>query len=299
MAIKLRRLSSEPVLKPEADHDWEAGAVFNCAAIYDRGFVHLIYRATDISSNGEDGKYINNLGYAASTDGIHFNRMEVPILINDVQQELRGPEDPRIVKINDRFFMVYTGYGGRFNKDYRISLAVSENLIEWERLGVMLDEPNKDATLFPEKINGKYVLLHRRPPSIWIALSDDLTGWQDHRIVAEPIEGSSWESKKIGIAGPPFRTKNGWLLIYHGVSQENRYSLGVMLLDLEDPSKVIARQRGPILEPELEWEINGHVPNVVFSCGQAVIDNRVLVYYGGGDTVIGVAEMLLDDIRKI
>jgi len=212
---------------------------------------------------------------------------------------LRGPEDPRIVKINDGFFMVCTGYGGRFEKDYRISLAVSENLIEWKRLGVMLDEPNKDATLFPEKINDKFILLHRRPPSIWIAFSDDLTGWQDHRIVAKPIEGSRWESKKIGIAGPPFRTKNGWLLIYHGVSQDNIYSLGLMLLDKEDPTKVIARQKEPILEPELEWEINGHVPNVVFSCGQVVINNRVLVYYGGGDTVIGVAEMLLDDIGRI
>ncbi len=299
MAIKLRRLSSEPVLKPRAGQPWEAGAVFNCAAIYDRDLIHLIYRATDISSNGEDGKYINSLGYAVSMDGIHFNRMEMPILINKVQQELRGPEDPRIVKINDRFFMVYTGYGGRFDKDYRISLAVSKNLIKWKRLGVILDEPNKDAALFPEKINGKYVLLHRRLPSIWIAFSDDLAGWQDHKIVAKPIEGSSWESKKIGIAGPPFKTKNSWVLFYHGVNQENRYSLGVMLLDLDDPSKVIGRQREPILEPKLEWEINGHIPNVVFSCGQIVINKRVLLYYGGGDMVIGVAEMLLDDIKRI
>ncbi len=121
--IQLTRLSNKPVLSPKPAHTWEKAAVFNCAAIYDNGLVHLIYRATDITSNGQDGKYINSLGYAISSDGINFNRLENPILINDVPQETRGPEDPRIVKIDGTFYMMYTGYGGRFDGDYRAVLS--------------------------------------------------------------------------------------------------------------------------------------------------------------------------------
>lgn len=295
--IKLERVSDSPILAPKPEHPWEAAAVFNCAAIYDNGLVHLVYRATDITSNGKEGVYINNLGYAVSTDGVNFNRLEKPILVNDVPQELRGPEDPRIVKINDIFYMMYTGYGGRFPGDYRICLATSKNLIDWERKGVMLDESNKDASLFPEKINGKYVMFHRRPPDIWLAFSDDLKNWHDHQLLMKVNPDSDWENEKIGIGGPPIKTPDGWLLIYHGVSKkERKYSLGAAMLDLNDPSKVIARQPEPILEPALDWEINGYVPNVVFSCGQAVVEDEIIVYYGGADTAIGAAKMNLKDI---
>jgi len=295
--IKLKRLTTKPILKPKPKNHWEAAAVFNCAAIYDNGLVHLIYRATDITSNGSQGKYINSLGYAVSSNGLHFNRLEYPILINDVPQELRGPEDPRIVKISDTFYMMYTGYGSRFDGDYRICLATSKNLIDWERHGVMLDESNKDAALFPEKINVKYVMFHRRPPYIWLTYSNDLSSWHNHQIVMKTLPGSDWENIKVGIAGPPIKTSTGWFLIYHGVGNGSRYCLGAALLDLDDPTEVIARQVEPILEPELDWEINGFVPNVVFSCGQAVIGDDIYVYYGGADTAIGVAATRFSDIQ--
>jgi len=295
--IKLTRLSNQPVLEPNPAHNWEKAAVFNCAAIYDNGLFHLIYRATDITSNEKEGKYINSLGYAVSKDGINFNRLEKPILENNVLQELRGPEDPRIVKIKEIFYMVYTGFGGRFEEDYRICLATSKNLIAWERHGVMLDEPNKDAALFPEKINGHFAMFHRREPDIWLAFSDDLQTWNNHTLVIKALPDSHWENQKIGISGPPIKTPEGWFLIYHGVSGEGVYSQGAALLDLKDPTRVLARQSEPILEPELDWEINGYVSNVVFSCGQAIIDGEIYVYYGGADTVIGVAKMKLDDIK--
>lgn len=298
--IQLKRLSDHPILKPKPHHNWEAAAVFNTAAFLENGLVHLVYRATDITSNGKEGKYINSLGYAVSQDGITFNRLEAPILTNDVPQEARGPEDPRIVKIGSTFYMMYTGYGGRFDGDYRISLATSQNLISWDRKGVMLDEPNKDASLFPEKIGGRYLMIHRRPPDIWAAYSDDLRTWYDHQKIMEPIPGSDWESEKIGLAGPPIKTDRGWLMIYHGVGgQPRKYSLGMALLDLKDPIQVLARQPQPILEPELDWEINGFVPNVVFSCGQVVLGNDLYVYYGGADQVIGVASVGLDDLKKL
>lgn len=295
--IKLTRLSEKPILSPNPNHNWEKAAVFNCAAIQDNGLIHLIYRATDITSNGREGKYINSLGYAVSKDGIHFNRLEKPILTNDIPQEARGPEDPRVVKIKDTFYMMYTGYGGRFDGDYRICLATSKNLIEWERHGMMLDEPNKDASLFPEKINGRYAMFHRRPPDIWLAFSDDLQTWNDHTLVMKALPDSNWENQKIGISGPPIKTAGGWFLIYHGVSHEGVYSQGAAFLDLADPTKMLARQSEPILKPELEWEINGYVPNVVFSCGQAIIGDEIYVYYGGADTAIGVATMKLEDIN--
>jgi predicted GH43/DUF377 family glycosyl hydrolase len=298
--IKLKRLSSSPILEPISGHKWEAAAVFNTAAIKYDGKVHLVYRATDITSNGQQGRYINSLGYAVSSDGIHFKRHDEPIMVNDVPQEQRGPEDPRIVELDGRFYMMYTGYGGRFDGDYRICLASSQNLINWERHGVMLDEPNKDASLFPEKIGGRYAMIHRRSPDIWLAYSNDLQNWSDHQRLLSPIGDSRWESVKIGLAGPPLRIGKNWLMIYHGVGGDPRaYSLGLAFLDGTDPTRVINRQKEPILEPELDWEVNGFVPRVVFSCGQVEMDDQLYVYYGGADQVIGVAEVSLAEINLI
>jgi len=294
--MKLKRYAEIPIMSPNPENRWEAAAVFNCAAIHDNGLVHMIYRATDISSSGREGDYINSLGYAVSTDGIHFNRLERPILSNDVPQEARGPEDPRIVKIGETFYMTYTGYGGRFDGDYRICLATSTNLIAWERHGVILDEPNKDASLFPEKISDRYVMFHRREPDIWIAYSRDLVHWEDHTVVLKSLPDSDWENSKIGISGPPIKTLDGWFLIYHGVNKDLVYRQGAALLALEDPTKVLARHSEPILEPELDWELFGHVNNVVFSCGHVLLNDEIYLYYGGADNAIGLARMKLSDI---
>ncbi|ADL69413.1 glycosidase-related [Thermoanaerobacterium thermosaccharolyticum DSM 571] len=294
--IKLKRLSDRPILEPVKEHEWERKAVFNCSAIYDNGLFHLIYRATDIGPHVKYGKYISRLGYAVSKDGINFMRLDKPVLSNDVEQELRGCEDPRIVKIDDTYYMMYTGFGNRTDDDYRICLATSKNLINWERKGVVLDEPNKDAALFPEKINGNYVMFHRRYPDIWLAYSNDLKNWFNHKSIIKPIKGT-WESSRVGVAGPPIRIKDGWFLIYHAADDDNVYRLGAALLDINDPSIVLARQEESILEPELEWEKNGFISNVVFSCGNAVKGDDIYVYYGGADTVIGVAYLNMNDIK--
>ena len=290
--ILLTRLSEQPVLRPRPSSPWERGAVFNCAARFERGLIHLIYRATDRPSAGES--FISRLGYAVSSDGTHFNRLDQSVFHPEGPQETRGVEDPRIVKLGRTYHMLYTGYSGR---DFKICSATSTNLIHWNRHGVLLDEQNKDASLFPEKIGGKYLLIHRRAPSIWLAESTDLKIWRKHTPILEPRPDSQWESSKIGLAGPPLRTEQGWLMIYHGVSRDRVYSLGAALLDLENPRHVLERQDESILRPELDWEINGHVPRVVFSCGQADLGNRLLVYYGAADTVIGVAELQKKDIR--
>lgn len=296
--IKLERLSDKPILEPDPSRPWERAAVFNAAAIYDNGLFHLLYRATDIGCHPRYGEYVSSIGYAVSEDGIHFMKLDQPVLApGAVPQERRGCEDARLVKIGDTYHLTYTGFGGRFEGDYRICRATSRNLITWERHGVVLDEPNKNGALFPEKIGGRYVLLHRRYPDIWVAFSDDLKTWYGHTKILSPIPGT-WQDARVGIAGPPIKTRDGWFLIYHGARlADNSYRLGAALLDLHDPTRVLARQAEPIIEPELEWEKRGWIPNVIFSSGHALKGDDLYVYYGAADTVIGVAGMRLSDIR--
>lgn len=289
-------MSEKPVLEPVKDHPWEKAAVFNAAMVHENGLFHMIYRATDIGGHDKYGRYINTFGYAVSKDLLTWHRHGKPILSNDVPQELRGPEDPRIVKIENTYYMTYTGFGDRRPEDYRICLATSTDLVNWKRHGVLLDEPNKNAALFAKKINGRYCLLHRRQPDIWLAYSDDLKTWDDHTeiITTRP---DSWEDVRIGIAGPPVQIDAGWLLFYHGVDSTNCYRLGVVLLDRDKPEKVLARQNAPIIEPELSWEIDGFIPNVIFSCATVLHEDRIYCCYGGADTVIGMAYIDLKDIK--
>jgi len=289
--MKLTRFSKEPILKPNPEHPWERAAVFNCGAVYAQGLFHLVYRASDIGPHERFGAYQNSLGYAVSKDLLNWHRLSEPVLRNDVPQELRGPEDPRIVALGDTYYMTYVGFANRFPGDYRICLATSKDLVHWSRHGVLLDEENKNAALFPEIFNGEYLLLHRRHPDIWISSSRDLKHFYDHTRIMTRL-ADDWQSARIGIAGPPVKHPDGWLLFYHAVDQNNTYRLGVALLDRENPRRVLARQSRPVIEPELPWEINGFVPNVIFSCATLDVDDRYLVIYAGADTVIGAAYLL-------
>ncbi|HQQ86269.1 MAG TPA: glycosidase [Candidatus Marinimicrobia bacterium] len=293
--IKLTRISQEPILKPEPKHSWEQAAVFNAGAVYEKGLYHMIYRATNIGGHEKYGDYINNFGYAVSKDLFNWHRLSEPVMKNNVAQELRGPEDPRIVKIGDTFYMTYVGFANRFPGDYRICLATSEDLVHWQRHGVLLDEENKNSSLFPEKIKGEYLLLHRRHPDIWIASSLDLKNFTNHTRIMTTIN-DDWQCTRIGIAGPPVRHPQGWLLFYHAVDKMNTYRLGVALLDYENPRRVIARHSRPVIEPELPWEINGFVPNVIFSCATVENDDKYVVIYAGADTVIGAAYVKKTDV---
>ena len=282
--MKLTRCTDNPILVPKPENHWEARAVFNCGAVVHNGLVHLIYRAVDPVLR-------SSLGYAVSEDGVHFKRLDRPVLGREGQFETRGVEDPRITRLDDRFYMLYTAYSPHGT---RVSLASSTNLIAWQRHGVVLPgEDNKDAVLFPEQIGGRYAMLHRRPPDIWIAFSHDLLHWTDHQIIMRPEQ--NWEASKIGAAGPPIRTEQGWLLIYHGVDGGQVYRLGVALLDGEDPTRVVARQAEPILEPEEPWEHKGDVPHVVFSCGAVEWGDSYYVYYGAADSVICLATVSKDE----
>ncbi len=287
MTIELTRYSGNPILVPSTYNAWETDNVFNAAITKYNDLIYMHYRAQGLDR-------ISRIGCAVSADGYHFNRMEHPVLEPANAFETFGVEDPRITELDGVFYMLYTAYS---EHGVRVSLARSTNLITWERMGIVLpDEDNKDAALFPQKINGHYCMFHRRPPDIWIAYSDDLLHWTDHQIIMEP-RPELWDCKRIGAGGPPLHTEHGWLVFYHGYNDDHIYCLGVAMLDGADPSIVLKRQEEAVLCPKTPWELWGDVPNVCFACGNIEMNNQYLVYYGGGDHVMAVASVSKADIK--
>lgn len=286
--MKLQRYAGNPILKPDPLHAWEALNVFNCGVVYHNNLFHMFYRA-----QGQDR--ISTIGYAISTDGFQFNRHQGPVLTPQNEWETWGVEDPRLTYLEDekRFIMAYTAYS---SKGITPMYAESENLYAWNRIGpLVIGEDNKDHVLFPRKIGGKYVTFHRRPPGMWLAYSVDLHTWTDSKSIMEP-RSNLWDCKRIGAGGVPIETERGWLCIYHGYDDSHVYRFGACLLDLDDPSKVMARPKGFIMEPVEQWELIGDVPHAIFSAANPVVDGRIYVYYGGGDHVIGLATCELTDL---
>jgi predicted GH43/DUF377 family glycosyl hydrolase len=188
--------------------------------------------------------------------------------------------------LDGRIQMLYTAWSPG---NIQVARASTLDFKTWERHGIVFPGPdNKDAALFPRKVNGRYVAFHRIPSSMWIAWSDDLEHWGDYQRIMDPRPGC-YDDLKLGAGGPPIETDLGWLVIYHGVDQNLVYRLGVALLDKDDPSIVLNRPVEPILVPEEPWELAGDIPNVVFTCGTAELGDQYLVYYGGADRVIGLA----------
>lgn len=309
--IRFERAPENPILSPIPEHAWESKMVFNPAAIYDEdGVTHLIYRAM-----GADDTSV--FGYARSKDGIHIDeRFPEPIYVprEDFEQKYHpgnsGCEDARISRIGDTYYMCYTAFDG--NNPPRVALTeISVRDFHTRRFDrwstpVLISPPgidDKDASLFPEKINEHYVFLHRIQPSIDLNYVESLEHLgDDHFLIRNPImlpRIGMWDDLKIGLSSSPIKTKHGWLLLYHGVSSiDHAYRVGAALLDLKHPEKVIGRTQSPIFEPEMPYEKEGIVPNVVFPCGSVIIGKKLIIYYGGADTVIGVASIELASLMK-
>ncbi len=286
----MKRYEGNPILQPIAENLWESKLVFNAAAILLKKRIHILYRAI-----GNDG--ISRIGYAGTTDGYHItDRSSIPIFEPKIKEEHQGCEDPRLSCFGEKIVMAYTALSEQDNgqlPQIALTSITVEDLLDkswqWNKRSLPFRGiRNKDAVIFPRKVNGKYTMFHRIEPDICVAYSDDLERWYDIRSVFGP-RIKSWDSWKVGAAGPPIELNEGWLMIYHGVNFEKVYSLGVALLDKKNPETILHRSEIPILFPVEDYERFGKVPNVVFSCGNVVIDDKILVYYGGADSVLCVA----------
>jgi len=243
---------------------------------------------------------ISNLRLARSKDGIGFEVENSPTIQPANDYETFGLEDPRISLIDDTYYINYVGV---CPLGVTTCLASTKDFTTFEHHGVIFCPDNKDVVLFPERVGGKYYALHR-PVSllfgkqeVWIAESPDLCCWGNHRYLMGSRPGY-WDEFKIGAGAVPFKIEQGWLEIYHGVNQNDRYCLGAVLLDSQEPWKVIARTEKPVFEPEADYECNGFFGNVVFSCGLLCEDDKLKIYYGAADTVICYAELSLEETIK-
>jgi predicted GH43/DUF377 family glycosyl hydrolase len=295
----VRRWPGNPILTP-SDIPFPCNTVFNAAATCFEGEYLLLLRVEDL---GGHSLFV----LARSADGLHFQVDDEPAMTPASEGEFavyeaKGIEDPRITKLDDTFYIMYTAAS-----DYgpRLALARTHDFRRFERIGLISEPDNKDGVLFPRKIGGRYVRLDRPmvggQGNIWISYSDDLAHWGRSRVVM-PVRGDSWDSWRVGASAQPIETQYGWLEIYHGVKGTSHgpiYRLGAAMLDLEDPSTVLCRSSIPILTPREPYERVGDVPNVVFSSGAIMEkDEELKIYYGAADTCICVGTARLSDLMR-
>jgi len=243
---------------------------------------------------------MSHLRVARSTDGVKFTVDETPAVAPNVDVEEYGVEDPRCTFLNGVFQITYVSVS---RWGITTSLATTEDFRTFERRGVIFLPDHKDVAIFPERIGGKYVALTRPMPQsfsrifgIWIAFSDDLFQWGGHETVCLP-RWNHWDELRTGASAVPFRTKDGWLELYHGVNRTHRYAMGAVLLDGDDPRRVLARSPVPILAPGTAYERLGLFNDTVFSCGVVHLDEeRIRMYYGAADSCVAAADFTVNEI---
>jgi predicted GH43/DUF377 family glycosyl hydrolase len=297
------RYADNPIIRAR-DLPYRCNTVFNAAAALVDGETVLLMRVEDMRGH-------SHLTVARSKDGITDWQIDPqPSFVADPDrypEEIWGVEDPRITYLEeqDRWAITYTAYsvGGPL-----VSLATTRDFKAFTRLGPVMAPEDKDAALFPIRFNGRWAMLHRPMPSagaagahIWLSWSPDLKHWGDHHILLRARRGGWWDANKIGLSPPPLRTDEGWLLLYHGVrltASGAIYRLGLALLDLADPTKVLARSDEWVFEPEAEYERFGDVDKVVFPCGWIEVNGEVRIYYGAADSRLAIATAKIADLLE-
>jgi predicted GH43/DUF377 family glycosyl hydrolase len=337
------RSKFNPILLPDERHSWEEAKVYNSAALYEDGIYHLFYRAMG-------KKWISSIGYATSTDGEHFTRSEYPLIEPEHESEKQGIEDPRIVKIDNMYFLTYTAYDG---VTARLCLATSKDLKKWHKHGRMFEQWDytkgmniweylreiikeklfikkewaKAGGIFPETMQKKYWMLFG-DNKIRLAHSRDGIKWTP---LQEPFLsarcGEYFDNNFVEMGPPPIKTDKGWLILYHGINKRIIYSIGFLILDSDDITKILYRSDKPIFEPTESYELSGIVdilpggykkmqrmskheldtfitkmdhkgkmPRVTFSNGAVSTGNTLRIYYGASDSVLCTATASLDEI---
>ena len=321
---KVKRNSSNPLITPLSYNEWEREGTFNPAVWEDSsGALHMMYRAV-----GADG--VSRLGYAYSTDGVNFQRLAHPVFelsfydmggtsvprvpnfsLYPSGGSWGGVEDPRMVAIGDR---IYVTCGVINTWDFVRMAVVSISKADfmahrWNWSTPILLSPagevHKNWVLFPEKINGKFAILHSITPAIQIDYIDSFeeisTGKRKIKSThGQKGERNSWDSKLRGVGCPPIKTKHGWLVLYHAVDKRepNKYKLGAFLLDIDEPTKILAQCPLPILTPDMWYENEGKA-GVVYVSGAILSDDWLDIYYGGGDKYVCHAHIPAKDFFKL
>lgn len=323
---ELVRFSGNPLLEPVTSNYWESFAAFNPAALHLDGKVHLLYRA-----QGYDG--ISVLGYAVSSDGIHVDeRCTRPVFVSSQDFDTRGEladlhpfpyvsgggyggcEDPRLILIENTVYLIYVAFDGSRPPGVALSSIAKDDFLAkrwtWKppRLISRPGKIQKNWVLFPEKIHGKFAILHGISPEVQIEYVESLDDLGDGKYIEsleshggrgyiQPERRKHWDNIVRGAGAPPLRTEFGWLVFYHAMDfrDPGKYKVGAMILDLEHPETILYRAKRPILEPEAPYENNGHKRGVIYVCGAVIKDDILFVYYGASDRAAAVAAAPLDD----
>lgn len=292
-SVSVARLSSTPILAPT--QGWMSTGVFNAAATKLNGKTILLFRA-------QDAHHTSRIGYAEAMDGLHFTVRKEPVLSPEADYEKQGGvEDPRLVRIGGRFYLTYTGYDGH---SAQLCLATSNDLIHWRRHGVILpaykgtwnEQWTKSGTILPKKIGSKWWMYYlgtrkdadgKQRDYMGLAQSGDLLHWQD--ATKEPVlrRNVGAFDERVMEPGVAFLTERGILLIYNGANEQLVYGPGWALFDKDRPEHLLARSNAAFIEPTLDWEKNGNVPNVIFVEGAVGRFDDFVAYYGAADKYIG------------
>ncbi len=299
-----RRHPENPLLTA-ASWPYRAHTVFN------PGATRLPSGETLLFVRVEDRRGISHLTAARSLDGVHDWRIDPRPTFSaapeQYPEELWGVEDARIVRLEglDRFAVTYTAYS---QAGPLVALAMTDDFVTFERHGSIMSPEDKDAAFFPRQFDGRWALIHRPVPSgagakanMWLSFSPDLRNWGDHTVLLEARDGAWWDAGKIGLSPQPIETAEGWLIVYHGVRTTPAgaiYRVGLALLDLDDPRRVLRRGEEWVAGPQAPYEVNGDIPNVVFPCG-AVLDEasgELRLYYGAADTCVGLMTAQIADV---
>jgi beta-1,4-mannooligosaccharide/beta-1,4-mannosyl-N-acetylglucosamine phosphorylase len=291
------RYGQKPILTPD-DIPFTANAVLNPGVAQVDGDVVLLLRI-------EDKRGISHIRVARSSNGVDNWRIaERPLLEPDLPEypyEEWGCEDARVTRIDSQWLIAYTAYS-RYGP--AVALATTKDFETATRLGAVLSPTNKDATVFPEKFDGEWLMLHRPVTGgqehIWyVSANGDLTHWSLPGVLLPERGGPWWDGLRIGVGAPPIPTDEGWLLIYHGVKDVGHrqiYRLGVALLARDNPRMMLERASEWVFGPEADYEQSGLLPGVVYTCGTICRDDQIWMYYGAADTVVGLA---VTDKRKL
>ena len=293
----LHRYRGNPILTLD-DMPYRCNTVFNGTPVKVDGQYLMLLRV-----EGQQG--YSFFALARGRDGLHFLVDSEPCMLPAQEEpwqvwETHGIEDPRLSQVDGKNYVLYTAVGPY---GHRIALAGTDDFVNYRRIAMISGPGNKDGVLFPQKINGLYVRLDRPIGngigSVWVSYSPDLVNWGRSEWLFGP-RPRYWDANRVGASAPPILTDRGWLEIYHGVKMTSAgpiYRIGAVMLDKDDPTKVLGRSLRPLLSPREDYERIGDVGNVVFACGAIIeADGQAKVYYGAADTSICVATAHIDDI---